>query len=720
MPETPEEEEAERARHEAAERLEEEESGQGDWDVAVHVDSLDEMRELDKKLRAEGLPVERRWKYLLVGAPTEDHAKELAERVRGMAPDDATIEVIVNPNDLPNPMFVAIGCARGQDAPGLLASVRRGRHSATLFGAAVAVVLAATVALPAGAGVRNRPCSARFPVVLERPAHTEIAQAKHGTFWISGIRTHLHPPIDWSTDPVRSYVYQRKLASLTWLDPLFYAYSHSGDKVALADAEAILVDFANQHGAADPSNGTVWGKKRVGDRLNRLVYAARAGNCTGTLQGFPASQVLGAAQLHAHFLRRIPNSRHRNNLDLVQGLALMTYGRYLPSQADARAIYREGARRFRSGVARLVDHRTGVHLEQTASYQFVSIDRVRSFLRLARGGTRGLRELLRLMRTAASWFVMPDGDIVPFGDTPSDSRAPEFARHLADRHRGMSKTLRSGFEMVRSGSSYLATTAGYFRPIHKQADELSFDLFERGHPVIVESGRVNPGRGPRGAKPYSRSAQAHSTLTVDGRSFRLGRDFYGSALDARGSKAGWYAIAGHNPLLRGQHVSHRRLYLYRPGVGLVIADRLHSAHVHAYQRWLQVAPGVRAKPDGQLERLLGSRGFRATVWTHAEGGSRLTSRILRGQRHPLRGWWAPPGISRLRPRNAIDTSTRGRSLELITTIALGRRPITARARHGCYRIGVPGTGTTTIRVRRSGTLLHLGIRRGRGRIRGCP
>ena len=109
LPSTPEEEEAERARHQAAERVEEEESGMTDWDVAVHFDSVGDMRELDKKLRAEGLPVERRWKYLLVGASTQEQAEELAERLRELAPASSTVEVIVNPSDLPNPIFVAIG-----------------------------------------------------------------------------------------------------------------------------------------------------------------------------------------------------------------------------------------------------------------------------------------------------------------------------------------------------------------------------------------------------------------------------------------------------------------------------------------------------------------------------------------------------------------------------------------------------------------------------------
>ena len=61
------------------------------------------------KLREQGMKVHRRWKYLMVGAITEEKAEELAEKLRPQVPEGAEVEVLVNPDDLPNPMFVAIG-----------------------------------------------------------------------------------------------------------------------------------------------------------------------------------------------------------------------------------------------------------------------------------------------------------------------------------------------------------------------------------------------------------------------------------------------------------------------------------------------------------------------------------------------------------------------------------------------------------------------------------
>ena len=47
-------------------------------------------------LNSEGIPVTRRWRYLLVGAETEDDARALAQRLRDEAPPDT--ELIVEPN----------------------------------------------------------------------------------------------------------------------------------------------------------------------------------------------------------------------------------------------------------------------------------------------------------------------------------------------------------------------------------------------------------------------------------------------------------------------------------------------------------------------------------------------------------------------------------------------------------------------------------------------
>jgi hypothetical protein len=83
LPDTVEEEELEYEEREAAERREAAEEGEFDWRVVAELRSRDSARDLLLKLSNEqGLSVTRRWRYVTVGAVTEERAVELASRLR--------------------------------------------------------------------------------------------------------------------------------------------------------------------------------------------------------------------------------------------------------------------------------------------------------------------------------------------------------------------------------------------------------------------------------------------------------------------------------------------------------------------------------------------------------------------------------------------------------------------------------------------------------------
>lgn len=59
------------------------EHGHAPWEVRVECASHAAARELADKLEQEGYPVERRWRYLIVGASSNEDAEALAARVHG-------------------------------------------------------------------------------------------------------------------------------------------------------------------------------------------------------------------------------------------------------------------------------------------------------------------------------------------------------------------------------------------------------------------------------------------------------------------------------------------------------------------------------------------------------------------------------------------------------------------------------------------------------------
>ena len=93
LPRTKEEKEEERRVRLERETKESLESGYAEWEVRVELASHAETVLVAQRLEAQGIPVVRRHRYLLVGAANEDEARALAERLRGEAPGGARIHV---------------------------------------------------------------------------------------------------------------------------------------------------------------------------------------------------------------------------------------------------------------------------------------------------------------------------------------------------------------------------------------------------------------------------------------------------------------------------------------------------------------------------------------------------------------------------------------------------------------------------------------------------
>ena len=75
----------------------------------IDLPDLRSTREFAHRLEEEGLPVKRRWRYLLVGRDTEEEAVELGQRLEGEAPEGARVGIRANPKDVPHPVFVMLG-----------------------------------------------------------------------------------------------------------------------------------------------------------------------------------------------------------------------------------------------------------------------------------------------------------------------------------------------------------------------------------------------------------------------------------------------------------------------------------------------------------------------------------------------------------------------------------------------------------------------------------
>ena len=92
MPQTDEQRQAEHQRLEADETRESLATGHARWEVRVELPSHRDAVALADRLQAEGRPVIRRWKFLVLGANDEDDARDLARVIKQEAPAAASVQ----------------------------------------------------------------------------------------------------------------------------------------------------------------------------------------------------------------------------------------------------------------------------------------------------------------------------------------------------------------------------------------------------------------------------------------------------------------------------------------------------------------------------------------------------------------------------------------------------------------------------------------------------
>lgn len=80
-----------------------------DWEVRIELAGLATAVEMERDLVDEGFHVDRRFAYLMVGASTEENARELADRFRAALPEGTPVHVEPNMSEVPDPRFVMLG-----------------------------------------------------------------------------------------------------------------------------------------------------------------------------------------------------------------------------------------------------------------------------------------------------------------------------------------------------------------------------------------------------------------------------------------------------------------------------------------------------------------------------------------------------------------------------------------------------------------------------------
>jgi hypothetical protein len=228
--------------------------------------------------------------------------------------------------------------------------------------------------------------------------------------------------------------------------------------------------------------------------------------------------------------------------------------------------------------------------------------------------------------------------------------------------------VRSDWAVDPGAASMLFVAASAHTNGHKHADDLTFEWYELGTRILVDTGRY--GYHKDDIRAFVQSTRAHNTVEIDGADFATrDADRYGSGLETIEQTDFGFVLRG-----RVRHatfgVEHERTLYYRPQEWLVVEDRLTAEEPHEFTQWFHFHEDIEVEeaedgqyrahlPDGQL------------LWLR-QGPARCPSDLVKGASTSRMNGWRSVSYEEMVPRYALGFTCAGKDVVIETVLSIGR------------------------------------------------
>jgi hypothetical protein len=320
-----------------------------------------------------------------------------------------------------------------------------------------------------------------------------------------------------------------------------------------------------------------------------------------------------------------------------------------------------------------------VHLENSTGYQAFGIGCVKRLLNSGWFSQFKLDSLVSKASTVNDWFKMPDGRIIPVGDTdgapmPSLSTSAFTASHELFNSSGYVIYRDDGNGKV-ARSSYLFFMGAFNSRFHKQADDLSITWFE-GEDILCDAGKFAYKASE--IRGFVQSTRAHNTIEVDGKSsgeFYSGKPHlvYGSAVK-QAELTEWGFALSAEVYHKKSGVRHTRYVFYRCKNWLLLIDKLTSIDgrtPHSFTQWLHFSPHLHGEiAEGNRYHANLMSGKKLEVISSCDRV--ISNSLVRGQLTPVRQGWISQGYGQITPADALSFTHEGSSdVTFATLLTIG-------------------------------------------------
>ena len=510
-----------------------------------------------------------------------------------------------------------------------------------------------------------------------------------------GERIALASPMNWSQFQGKPRNVRYKAHAWGVLDAILAHDTQSQDEGCYRAALEHALDWITTYVVQTTVDEFTWYDMAVGQRATKLAYLLRR-----AIRHAEPAEVIAklVVACHLHLLELSDPARvaMHSNHGLFQMAGALALAHSLPFIVRAPEARTFGT----TSIQTMLNNHfgpDGLHLEHSPMYHIFMTNYVS--LLMDSGFLDQSPELLNMANAAieaAQWFVMPDGQLLPFGDTPripADERA-HFPLLTTPRSPNMPMGVRwfqhGGLVVQRSqglqgkDDTYLAFNGGFHSRQHKHADDFNVQLHARGVALLDDPGTFTyQYDDPR--RMYIESTRAHSCLEIDGlNSSRYNNDAYGSSIKHVHSLGPALYMEGFihrkrlitsalpNNRISGSdaiqvNVMHTRRLFHLPNEFLLVIDELKSSNEHEYTQHFHLNHRLSVDLAGEARLTLDGEHLASIV---PLSGTMANLKVTKGQERPtLHGWSSIDGHT-LVPSPVVSNTEQGANRVLASLIDL--------------------------------------------------
>ena len=399
---------------------------------------------------------------------------------------------------------------------------------------------------------------------------------------------------------------------------LLITYDKTKEDRYLLAAKNICLEWARLHPIEDKDSQSnfAWYDMAVGLRAINIAYVLDICTQKNILNKDEYNLLYKSLTEHAQYLMDDKNIAFHSNHGLYQVAAQIIIGkRFYEKNKIFKNSYWIGKKRL-DKMIKSQYYSEGVHKENSPGYHLYVYYLLKSLddneiLNLSQ------KHLLKKIKKATYWFILPNEKLLNFGDTDYDMTLNNNIENIPNKKHKYFK--KSAYFIIKLKNSYLAQHASFISITHKHADDLNIFWYDLGQPILVDSGKFGyPGRTAKGSnlnrkgfkysninRIFIESTRAHNTLEFNNESnYRTKKDFYNNAFKKVAYKNETYYIKSEVNL-RG--IIFTRNLIYKPEKYLIVFDEYNSTkkQLEDVKQWFHFAPDliVEKKENNYLVKL---------------------------------------------------------------------------------------------------------------------